>query len=341
MEKGTVHCRSKKRKKRRWTKAEKKARKQDEGENSTSGAKPKKDSSTTFRERVLQCAEKCSRNKGVVVLKRPISHCARNGTGTSLFIRTVSLGFLQGLEDADCKNPIVPCLPAPIVIAAKPLLICDINGILCHRVRRDPYPHLAFRASIKKVSGTPVIPRPGICEFLEFVSLHFCLAIWTSAKPKSAQSLVKAMIPENIRSKLIFSWAQNQCQEQSQGDEEDQINEQTAVFGKSLRKVYNRYPLWNPNNTILMDDSKEKISSLDAENVLQPPPMNGKQSSTELSQLGIMDDLDNHRHQMKFFASLVKQLDSRDRNEQLGGDGFSISALLLSENRGGYMNLKL
>lgn len=341
MEKGTVHCGAKKRKKRRWTKEERRARKQNEGENPIGRAKPEKDSLTTFRERVLHYAEKCSREKGVMVLENPINHCARNETGASLFIRTVSSGLLQTLEDADCKDSFLPYLPASIVVVTKPLLICDINGILCHRVRRDPYPHLAFRESIKKVSGTPVIPRPGLGEFLEFLSLHFCLAIWTSAKPKSAQLLVKAIIPESVRSKLIFLWAQNQCQAKSQGDEEDVINnEQAAVFVKSLRRVYNRYPLWNPNNTILMDDSKEKIASQDAENVLQPIPMNGKQSSAELSQLGITDDQDNHRQQMKFLASLVTKLDSRDRHEQLSGDQFSISTLL-SKNSGGSINLKL
>ena len=123
-------------------------------------------------------------------------------------------------------------------------------------------------------------------------------------------------------------WAQNQCDIQSHHDDTmDQIDERTAVFIKSLNKVYTRFPLWNSSNTLLIDDSQEKIPTRDACNFLHPPPMNGKQSSEKLSQYGIMSDAENHDRQMNFFASLVGQLESRGADDQVNRE-FSISALL-------------
>mmetsp|Transcript_19004 Transcript_19004/g.47063 ORF Transcript_19004/g.47063 Transcript_19004/m.47063 type:complete len:341 (+) Transcript_19004:204-1226(+) len=335
MAKETIHGASKKRKKRRWTKEEKRVRNQESSEIRTSGEKSKKQ----FNERVLQLAEKCASNgKGVRILKKPIHHSDQSENDSSLVVRTVSSSLLQHLEQDDSTLPSLPSLPsllAPITIVTKPLLICDVNGILCHRVRVDPYPDIPYRESTKKVSGTHVIPRPGLNDFWQFLSQHFCLAIWTSAKPKSAQALVKAIIPDHIQQKLIFVWAQNQCHIQSQDDSDpgDPIDERNAIFVKSLNKVYSRYPLWNSTNTLLIDDSREKIPTRDVGNVLHPPAMNGKQSSDKLSQYDIMDDQDNHEHQMKFFASLVEKLDSRDMNEQLNRQ-CSISTLLAEESIG-------
>ncbi|CAJ1962647.1 unnamed protein product [Cylindrotheca closterium] len=333
----------KKRKKRRWTKGEKRVVRNSQENNTADGKEAKK---KQFNERVLQLAEKCSSHgKGVRILKKPIHQSANQSESesdididASLVVRTVSSSLLQRLgqaEDEDSTLPsLLPSLPVPLLpftIFIKPLLICDVNGILCHRVRADPYPDIPYRESAKKVSGTLVIPRPGLNEFWEFLSQHFCLAIWTSAKPKTAQALVKAIIPDHIQSKLIFVWGQSQCQMQMQSQNDagcdSSIDERNVVFVKSLNKVYNRYPLWNSTNTLLIDDSREKIPTRNVGNVLHPPPMNGKQSSNKLSQYGITDDQDNHKIQMKLFASLVEKLDSRDMNEQLYGQ-CSMSTLL-------------
>lgn len=341
MVKETIHgaCK-KKRKKRRWTKEEKRVKHLESGEitRTTGSQKSKKQQ---FNERVLRVAEKFASNgKGVRILKRPMhqrsdqneSESESNSENdSSLVVRTVSPSLLQHLEQREGST--VPFLPASINIFTKPLLICDINGILCHRVRRDPYPDIKYRESTKKVSGTPVIPRPGLNEFLELVSQHFCLAIWTSAKPKSAQALVKAIVPSHFQ--LVFVWAQNQCHvQQSQDDEEDDMmDERNAVFVKSLSKVYTRYPLWSSTNTLLIDDSREKILPQDVGNLFQPPPMNGKQASELLSQRGILDDQDNHERQMKLFGLLVEKVDSRDANDQLSGKCSAVPTVL-EESKG-------
>lgn len=336
MAKATTHGAGNQRKKQRWSKDEKRARNREcRCSESTTGVEKAKEQ---FNERMLQIAGKCSSNgKGVRILKNPIRHSVQSETNSSIaVVRTVSSSLFQQLEQDDSSLPSFPSLAVPIIILTKPLLICDVNGFLCHRVRGDPYPDIPFRESAKKVSGTFVIPRPGLDDFWEFLSLHFCLAIWTSAQPKNAQALVKALIPDHIQSKLIFVWGQSQCRMiQAQDDEGDSIDERDAVFTKSLNKVYSRYPLWNSTNTLLIDDSREKIPTRDVGNVFCPQPMNGKQSSEKLSQHDIMDDRDNHEHQMKFFASLVKKLDSRDVNEQLCGE-CSIPNLLAEESSEGH-----
>ena len=153
----------KKRKKRRWTKEEKRNRIQPIGAEHTCSVE--KTRIEQFEERVLKLAVKFQSNgKGVRILK----NFAMSDSG--LAIRTVSSSLLQQLEHDHCP---LPPLPEAITIVRKPLLICDINGILCHRVRADHYPNIPYRESTKKVSGTPVIPRPGLDDFLEFLARHF------------------------------------------------------------------------------------------------------------------------------------------------------------------------
>jgi hypothetical protein len=66
------------------------------------------------------------------------------------------------------------------IIVVKPLIIFDVNGILCHRIRQDAHPEIPYRQSTTKtIAKTPIIPRPNLDEFLSFLSQHFCLAIWT------------------------------------------------------------------------------------------------------------------------------------------------------------------
>jgi hypothetical protein len=75
-----------------------------------------------------------------------------------------------------------------IQINVQPLMVLDLNGILCHRVRRqhpaDPLtiPSRAeyYRSQLgPDIAQTPIIPRPNLSSFLEFLDRHFCLGMYT------------------------------------------------------------------------------------------------------------------------------------------------------------------
>eukprot|EP00977_Amphora_coffeiformis_P018178 scaffold6271_cov171-Amphora_coffeaeformis.AAC.4 len=186
----------------------------------------------------------------------------------------------------------------------KPLLVLDVNGILCHRIRFHKCPHIpktAYREAIAHIASTPVIPRTDLVEFLSFLDRHFCLAIWTSAKNKNATALVKALIPPDIAQRFLFVWAQHHCDKVCHKDD----GEEDCVFEKNLTKVWKEYPLWNAHTTILMDDTVEKCQR-SGSNSVHPPALNGMKFE-QLSD-DRMPDETNEKIQRDFLKGLVRRL---------------------------------
>ena len=104
--------------------------------------------------------------------------------------------------------------PQETVVNVKPLIVLDLNGILCHRVRqRIPASNTKtiFRPSVGNIANTEIIPRSDLHEFLTLLHNHFCLAVWTSATRKTANFLVKLLFPDEMRERLVFIWHRNFC----------------------------------------------------------------------------------------------------------------------------------
>ncbi|KAL3794586.1 hypothetical protein HJC23_008042 [Cyclotella cryptica] len=117
------------------------------------------------------------------------------------------------------------------IICVKPLIVLDLNGILCHRVRERnkicaPPMELSIssmsnkniipqrtipKKSAGRIANTEIIPRSDLSDFLHLLHEHFALAVWTSATQKTARSLVKLLFPDHIRSRLVFVWHRNFC----------------------------------------------------------------------------------------------------------------------------------
>jgi NLI interacting factor-like phosphatase. len=186
----------------------------------------------------------------------------------------------------------------------KPLLVLDINGILCHRVRdskppaplvlltsmhqgRDINIQSLYRERIGRIAQTDIIPRTDLEEFLDFLVEHYNLALWSSAKKKTVKRLMHLMFPERIQKRLIFVWGQEKCECLTSSQEKDTSVQKSSaarddvggdgsevIFMKHLSKVWNEFPLWNRSNTLLVDDSPEKCVKY-KENAIHPPPIMG------------------------------------------------------------------
>jgi hypothetical protein len=113
-------------------------------------------------------------------------------------------------------------------IRVQPLIVLDLNGILCHRIRKNEivtasttrkkktasccyHHHHDYRPVAFDIANTPVIPRTDITRFVRYMDQHFCLAVWTSAKSKTAKALVNQLFPPDIASRLLFIWDQKDC----------------------------------------------------------------------------------------------------------------------------------
>ena len=88
------------------------------------------------------------------------------------------------------------------LVKVNPLLILDMNGILCTRVRKREVTleeGESFRPFVGNVANTPIIPRTDLRRLLTFLDSHFTLAVWTSAQQRTAEELVQLLFPPEVR----------------------------------------------------------------------------------------------------------------------------------------------
>jgi hypothetical protein len=205
-------------------------------------------------------------------------------------------------------------------ISVQPLLILDLNGILCHRIRpyKEPayklYPYTYRPAIARNVANTSIIPRTDLVPFLTFLDRHFCLAVWTSAKARTANQLLRLLVPTSIAGRLLFVWAQHHCEKfEPSPDDGSDFEAGIPQFRKDLSRVWREFPLWNSTNTLLMDDSPDKCVAW-RENAVHPPPLHGRvvqgpafeHLHGDALQLPVQSDEENEAEQRIFFESLAR-----------------------------------
>ena len=197
------------------------------------------------------------------------------------------------------------------------------------------------------VAQTPIIPRHNVSKFLQFLDQHFCLAVWTSAKSKTATQLIELLFPQDVKQRLLFVWSQKNCDKvqfdstttaasASNGSDEISVSShgschsdsmrkqheqqhENVTYEKNLRKVWDAYPLWSANNTLLIDDTPDKCPFAVA-NAVHPPRLHGRHSNCESLLLTdtqqkqqdgstsqqLLSDEDNVQIQSIFFEKLVQ-----------------------------------
>ncbi|EJK65878.1 hypothetical protein THAOC_13224 [Thalassiosira oceanica] len=227
-----------------------------------------------------------------------------------------------------------PCNIKGTIVFVKPLIVLDLNGILCHRSRSKLCSDSSiYRPSVGRVANTEVIPRSDIDTFLHFLDSRFTLAVWTSAQRKTAKHLVRLLFPPSIERRLIFIWNRNLCklmtpeanvsrkrkQRSISNKQEDNLARAVAQFEdrsvqdfiaiKSLEKVWKAFPLWDASNTILFDDSPDKTPVGLRGNSVHPPSLKGTMSGKS-PLFDVDDDADNQRKQMEFFERLADHFES-------------------------------
>jgi len=146
-----------------------------------------------------------------------------------------------------CPPPFM--LPMESEQQARPLLILDLNHLLCDRVDRRHF--LKGAQPDATIGNANIFVRPNLKDFLLFLLERFTLAVWTSATYRNAGDLVHFLFGE-IERELSFFWTQEDC---------TRINirgRHKPLFLKELSRVWDRYGWFNPSNTVLLDDSPEK-----------------------------------------------------------------------------------
>lgn len=181
-------------------------------------ATPTCDSSPSTPISPMQPSDRGQRRKEKKVRKKELRNQTKNTDMQPLSLRITTTKFHPALE----KNATTRS-----IVHVKPLLVLDLNGILCHRVRTTPStnPQTVFRPSCGNISNTDIIPRSDLAEFLTLLHGNFCLAVWTSATRKTSKFLIDALFPKNIRDRLIFVWHRSFCNLVKRKDSQSTLNE--------------------------------------------------------------------------------------------------------------------
>ena len=169
-------------------------------------------------DRLQRRKEKKRRKKEIrMQLKEGDTHLIQSLRVTTTIFHPVFVSRTQNQSIKNMSTSVPLSIPHPrSIVHVKPLIVLDLNGILCHRVRLTNHPTTVststiFRPSCGKISNTDVIPRSDLHDFLALLHENFCLAVWTSATRKTAKLLVQALFPQDVRERLIFVWHRNFC----------------------------------------------------------------------------------------------------------------------------------
>lgn len=137
------------------------------------------------------------------------------------------------------------------------LVILDLNGVL---IDRQYGKGLAPEEGISwKVGSFLVYVRPGLNDFLTWLFENYDVAVWSSVKKFNVDQLVKFIFDDEPYrfSKLKFVWHQDMTDQEENPD--PALRNVKPLFIKDLRKVWDAFPEYDHTNTILVDDTKEKV----------------------------------------------------------------------------------
>lgn len=148
------------------------------------------------------------------------------------------------------------------ITTTKKLLIFDLNGVL---VESEFVPNMEEkREGWTRVGKSLRRPFPFAISLFERLfseegKKHFRVALWSSIFVSNLEKTVKGCFPQ-FEKDFLFLYGQEQClfEENPNFDKNDK-NSKPTLFWKVLDRVWDEYPQFNRTNTIIIDDSAQKL----------------------------------------------------------------------------------
>lgn len=113
---------------------------------------------------------------------------------------------------------------------------------------------LSFHIMTEKIKGKEVpifyvYERPYLQDFLDYLFENFNVGVWTAATKDYGSFIVEKIILQGKPRKLAFYLFDHHCDHAEQLYGADNL--------KDLRYIWDTFPNFNPQNTILLDDNDE------------------------------------------------------------------------------------
>eukprot|EP01134_Creolimax_fragrantissima_P004573 CFRG4573T1 len=166
-------------------------------------------------------------------------------------------------------------LKAGVHSPQRKLVILDMNGLLVHRYRLNTEPK---DAPVSQVGGRMVVLRPYVNEFIDYLFSHFEVGVWSSMMGKNVRPIVELVFRPECLKNLYFVLDQSAC---------DSIRHREVknkpLLLKDLHKIWNADKNYNPQNTLLIDDSPLKATRNPPNLLYNPVEWEGDMTDTALS----------------------------------------------------------
>jgi hypothetical protein len=136
----------------------------------------------------------------------------------------------------------------------KKLLILDMNNVLVYRAYSKTLEEeaLLFLSEATLLGEHYTWKRPDLDKFISYALDNYTVAVWSSAWAVNVDRLCAFCFGER-RKELLFEWDQTKCIAITAG-------RRKPLFQKHLIDVWHEFPQYDPSNTIILDDSQEKMA---------------------------------------------------------------------------------
>jgi hypothetical protein len=161
--------------------------------------------------------------------------------------------------------------PTNILAQRNILVVIDLNGFLYHRIFKCQHfseTELSSKVPCYRLGNFYVYPRPHYKSFLQFLFANFHVGLWSSAKKHNILRLINdenCGFPKTFLDMLTFIFDQSHC------TAIPVPNSKKPLFLKDLSIVWEKFPQWNASNTLIIDDSVEKLQRNPKYTSISPP----------------------------------------------------------------------
>jgi len=139
------------------------------------------------------------------------------------------------------------------------LVILDLNGILISRIHiNDVNNNNNNNNNLEsiRIGNYLVWKRPHLDSFLDFLFGHYDVAVWSSISKHNITDIVKFVFDDHYND-LIFIYDQTKCERVNFEPKQD--TEKCDVLRKNLIEVWKEYPQYDQDNTLIIDNSDDKM----------------------------------------------------------------------------------
>jgi hypothetical protein len=150
---------------------------------------------------------------------------------------------------------------SPPRLSKRLLLILDLNGVLLDREYR-PLPKgtretREDREDGFRIGAHLVWKRPFTDSFLDYCFKHFNVVVWTTVTAKNGQALVDFVFGKRVDA-LCGIFYQEYCDLAPAPPGADNTK---PLFQKNLSIIWKENPQFSAENTLILDDSPEKLAN--------------------------------------------------------------------------------